>query len=67
MKTIKEQRELLAKKEDYTSLFDGKIKIANVEYDKKICRWSEWKHLPAEEMLVHVREDIVFPFPEKST
>ncbi|MFW6047536.1 MAG: type I restriction-modification system subunit M [Candidatus Woesearchaeota archaeon] len=57
----KRAKRALAKKEDYVSLFDGKIKIANVEYDKKVCRWSEWKHLPAEEMLNHVR-DIVFPF-----
>jgi type I restriction enzyme M protein len=57
----KRAKRAAAKKEDYTSIFDGKIKIGSAEYDKKICRWSEWKHLPAEEMLVHVK-DIVFPF-----
>jgi type I restriction enzyme M protein len=57
----KRAKRAIAKKEKYDSIFDGKIKIANVEYDKKLCRWSEWKHLPAEEMLNRVRE-LVFPF-----
>ena len=47
----KRAKRALAKKEDYRSVFDG----------QKECRWSEWKHLPAEEMLTHVR-DVVFPF-----
>src|SRR3989344_1550587 len=57
----KRAKRATAKKDVYQSIFDGKIKISNMEYDKKLCRWSEWKHLPAEEMLNHVRE-IVFPF-----
>ncbi len=36
---------------EYHSVFPGEGKL----------RWSEWKHLPAEQMLVHVR-DTVFPF-----
>ncbi|KAF5051086.1 N-6 DNA Methylase [anaerobic digester metagenome] len=36
---------------DYSSVFTGKEK----------CRWSNWKHYPAEQMLGHVR-DKVFPF-----
>jgi len=57
----KRAKRATAKKDVYQSIFDGKIKISNMEYDKRLCRWSEWKHLPAEEMLNHVRE-IVFPF-----
>ena len=38
-------------KQSYTSLFKG----------HKDCRWSEFRHKPAEEMLSHVR-DKVFPF-----
>ncbi len=40
-----------ARNEKYDSMFSG----------HENCRWSEWKHLPAEEMLSHVR-DVVFPF-----
>jgi len=36
---------------DYTSLFEG----------HEECRWSHFRHMPADEMLVHVR-DVVFPF-----
>jgi type I restriction enzyme M protein len=66
MKRIEDQDNKLVKrhassKGDYSSLFDGKIKIGNSEYEKKDCRWSEWKHLPADEMLIRVRE-VVFPF-----
>ena len=35
----------------YSSIFDGHVE----------CRWSVWKHYPAEQMLPHVR-DKVFPF-----
>lgn len=45
----------------YKSLFEGKFTIGKNEYDKKDCRWSEWKHLPADEMLTQVRE-VVFPY-----
>ena len=55
------QAKKYAKSGNHKSLFEGKITINNVEYDKKLCRWSEWKHLPAEEMIAHVR-DIAFPF-----
>ena len=36
---------------EYSSVFTG----------KEDCRWSVWKHYPAEQMLEHVR-DKVFPF-----
>ncbi|AKB18410.1 Type I restriction-modification system, DNA-methyltransferase subunit M [Methanosarcina sp. WWM596] len=35
----------------YVSIYEG----------HEDCRWSEWKHKPAEEMMKHVR-DVVFPF-----
>lgn len=46
-----EQKKALAKKQPYRSVFDG----------HEDCRWSSWKHYPAEKMLIHVR-DVVFPF-----
>ncbi len=65
MKRIEDQDNKLVKRhaadKGYQSLFDGKFKVGNNEYNKKICKWSEWKHLPADEMLTHVRE-VVFPF-----
>jgi len=48
---IKEQNAAQAKKIPYTSIFEG----------HEDCRWSYWKHYPADKMLVHVR-DKVFPF-----
>jgi len=36
---------------EYTSIFEG----------HEDCRWSHFRHMPAEEMLAHVR-DVVFPF-----
>jgi len=48
---IAEQKKTRAKKQPFTSVFD-------VHED---CRWSTWKHYPAEKMLTHVR-DVVFPF-----
>jgi type I restriction enzyme M protein len=49
-------------KRPYKSAFDGKYKhIDGKEYPKKSLRWSEFRHLPGEEMLAHVR-DRVFPF-----
>lgn len=56
-----QQRRTTARKEKFTSIFSGKLKIDEKEIDKKSCKWSEWKHLPAEEMLKHVRDN-VFPF-----
>lgn len=47
--TRRQNAELL--KKPYTSLFKG----------HEACRWSKFRHLPAEEMLAHVR-DKVFPF-----
>lgn len=46
-----QQKRAYAKKEDYTSIFK----------ENEDCRWSEWKHMEAEEMLPHVR-DTVFSF-----
>jgi type I restriction enzyme M protein len=46
-----EQKKALAKKEPFRSVFEG----------HEDCRWSVWKHYPAEQMLNHVR-DVVFPF-----
>lgn len=49
-------------KRPYKSAFEGKYKhIDGKEYTKKSLRWSEFRHLPGEEMLAHVR-DRVFPF-----
>jgi hypothetical protein len=48
---VLEQRRANAIGKTYSSIFEG-----NEE-----CRWSEWKHKSAEDMLKHVR-DVVFPF-----
>ncbi len=66
MKRIEDQDNKLVKrhagqKGGYQSLFEGTFKIGNNEFNKKSCKWSEWKHLPGDEMLAHVRE-VVFPF-----
>ncbi len=46
----------------YDSLFEGKYKrIDGTEHDKEELRWSDFKHLTADDMLIHVR-DRVFPF-----
>jgi type I restriction enzyme M protein len=36
-------------------------KYRSIFWGKKECRWSHFRHLPADEMLVHVR-DSAFPF-----
>ena len=46
-----EQKKAQANKHLYKSIFEG----------QEDCRWSHWKHFPADKMLVHVR-DVVFPF-----
>ena len=48
---VAEQKKALAQKQPYKSVFEG----------NEDCRWSNWKHYPAEKMLTHVR-DVVFPF-----
>jgi type I restriction enzyme M protein len=48
---IREQNRAQGKKLPYKSIFEG----------QEECRWSHWKHYPAEKMLEHVR-DKVFPF-----
>jgi len=48
---VLEQRRANATGQTYISVFEG----------HEECRWSEWKHKPAEEMMKHVR-DVVFPF-----
>ncbi len=49
--------------EAYTSRFKGKFKIpgTNETISKEKLRWSQFKRLPAEEMLIHVQAK-VFPF-----
>jgi len=66
MKRLEDQDNKLLKRHSgsngsHKSLFEGKFAIGNNEYDKATCKWSYWKHLPADEMLTHVRE-VVFPF-----
>jgi type I restriction enzyme M protein len=49
-------------KQDFKSLFAGKYETRRGEKrPRKELRWSEFRHLPAEEMLEHVRDN-VFPF-----
>ena len=48
---VVEQNRARARDNEYTSVFEG----------HEECRWSNWKHYPAEQMLEHVR-DVVFPF-----
>lgn len=49
-------------KRSFKSIFDGKYKhIDGKDYPKKSLRWSEFRHMPGEDMLSHVR-DRVFPF-----
>jgi type I restriction enzyme M protein len=48
---VAEQKRAQASKQSYKSVFEG----------HEDCRWSNWKHYPAEKMLLHVR-DVVFPF-----
>ncbi len=45
------ENEAIARKEKFVSIFKG----------NENCRWSNWRHYNAEEMLQHVR-DVVFPF-----
>lgn len=49
--------------EKYTSKFDGEFTLPGTEQkvDKQALRWSEFKRMPAEEMLAHVQMK-VFPF-----
>ncbi|HHR84936.1 MAG TPA: SAM-dependent DNA methyltransferase, partial [Candidatus Acetothermia bacterium] len=57
-----EQRRAEFVSREHSSLFDGKFTgLDNVEIDKEELRWSQFRHLPAEEMLRVVR-DRVFPF-----
>ena len=55
------KRRAEARGEKYDSVFEGNLKVNNVEIDKEKCRWSHWKHFNADEMITHVR-DQVFPF-----
>ena len=57
-----EQRRAEFAERAYVSLFGGTFTgLDNVEIDKNELRWSQFRHLPAEEMLRVVR-DRVFPF-----
>ena len=55
-----------ARGEDFNSVFNGKINVNGRDIDCKKCRWSDWKHLSAEDMLIHVRDE-VFPFIKNIT
>lgn len=46
-----EQRRANAKGTEYNSVFK----------EHEDCKWSHWKHMPADRMIAHVR-DVVFPF-----
>jgi type I restriction enzyme M protein len=49
-------------KQKYKSLFAGRYKTrSGAERPRDELRWSKFRHLPAEEMLEHVRDN-VFPF-----
>ena len=49
-------------KQDFRSLFDGTYTSrAGKKRPRQELRWSKFRHLPAEEMLEHVRDN-VFPF-----
>ena len=48
--------------QEYRSLFDGAYKtVGGEERPRQELRWTEFRHLPPEDMLAHVR-DHVFPF-----
>ena len=49
--------------EEYTSRFKGKFKVpgSTESVSKEKLRWSQFKRMPAEEMLLHVQTK-VFPF-----
>ena len=49
------------RKQDYKSLFSGKMDVGGRKIDKEKCRWSYWSQLSGDEMLRHVR-DVVFEF-----
>lgn len=52
-------------KQEFRSLFDGKYETrAGVRRARQELRWSKFRHLPPEEMLDHVRDN-VFPFIKK--
>ena len=56
-----EQRRAEFAEREHVSLFEGTFTgLDNVEIDKNELRWSQFRHLPAEEMLRVVR-DRVFP------
>jgi len=49
-------------KQEFHSLFAGKYETRKVtKHPREDLRWSKFRHLPAEEMLDHVRDN-VFPF-----
>ena len=51
--------------QDFKSLFDGAYERRDREQrPKEELRWSRFRHLPSEEMLEHVRDN-VFPFIKK--
>ena len=59
----KRERDAEWNEEKYVSKFTGKYKSpgADKEIDKSTLRWSDFKHKPADEMLLHVQTK-VFPF-----
>ncbi len=59
----KRERDAEFTEEAYTSKFVGMYKVqgSNEEVDKQDLRWRNFKHMPAEAMLLHVQTK-VFPF-----
>ncbi len=53
---VAEQKKTHAKKQPYKSVFEG----------QEDCRWSSWKHYPAEKILTHHMKDAVFIIPKPS-
>ncbi len=49
------------RKQDFKSLFSGKMNIGGRKIEKDKCRWSYWSQLSGDEMIRHVR-DVVFEF-----
>ena len=49
------------RKNEFKSVFRGKLEVGGRKIEREKCRWSYWSHLPGDEMLRHVR-DVVFEF-----
>ena len=60
---LKRQKDAEFTGDTYTSRFSGTYKIPNTQFmvDKATLRWSHFKQMKADEMLIHVQQR-VFPF-----